>query len=93
MAKKQNKLGALRKKIEATDREILKLLAKRSYLVRQIAIYKRNNNLTAVDPKRKKQLRKLWINEGKKLKLSSKIVGNIFDRIHSYSVTIEKGHL
>ncbi|HEY4513824.1 MAG TPA: chorismate mutase [Candidatus Paceibacterota bacterium] len=93
MAKKQNKLGALRKKIETADREILKLLAKRSSIVRQIAVYKQDNDLAAVDAKRKKQLRNYWISEGKKLKLSSKIVGDIFDRIHSYSVTIENNHL
>lgn len=80
----------LREQIDSADRRILSALAKRADLVRAIGRYKLANNIKAFDSRRKNYLKRTWIKEGKSIGLPAKLVGEIFEKIHDYSVSVEK---
>lgn len=75
------KLGKLRKQIDKTDKKLLKVLAERFVLTREVGEYKKEANLPAKDKVREKQIfaqRKKWAEE---LGLDTSLVEKLFQLI------------
>ena len=90
MSKKATKLDKLRAQIDAVDKIILSMLAKRIQLVTAIGKYKRANNMATISPKRRDALKRTWTTRAKTLKIPASLVQEIFELIHNYSVLVEK---
>ena len=77
-----------RKKIDAIDKNIVKLLLKRFDLIKQIGDYKRRNKIKLIDKKRELEV----INNIKKYsnKENKKFIISIFKNIINYSKKIQK---
>ena len=76
-----------RKKIDAIDKNIVKLLLKRFDLAKRIGNYKRKNKIKIIDKKRELQVIK---NIKTQSKLHQKFMINIFKNIINYSKKIQK---
>lgn len=90
MHKKDRELGQLRAQIEAADMAILASLSKRMKAVRAIGAYKREHGLAVFDGRRKQELKKTWISAGKAMGLPRQFVAGLFERVHAYSLSVEK---
>jgi len=73
-----NYLKKLRKEIDKIDAELVKILAKRFKIVRQIRKYKKINKLPLIDEKRENYILETKIRLAQRLKLDSDLVKNIF---------------
>ena len=82
-----NKLKYHRKKIDDIDKGIVKLLLLRFGIAKQIASYKKKNNIEVLDKNRELQI----INNIKKRsdKKNQKFVVDIFENIIDYSKKIQ----
>jgi chorismate mutase/prephenate dehydratase len=69
-----------RKKINDIDTEIIKLLAKRRNLSKEIINFKNENKTSIRDKSREKELLTELIREGKKSGLDSYFVSKVFQR-------------
>ena len=76
-----------RKKIDAIDKNIVKLLLKRFDSAKRIGNYKRKNKIKIIDKKRELQVIK---NIKTQSKLHQKFMINIFKAIMNYSKKIQK---
>ena len=81
-----NKLIDYRKKIDAVDRSIVKLLLLRFKLVKLVAIYKKKNKIKITDKKRELNVMK----KIKKYSRSNQFIVNIFKNIISHSKKLQK---
>ena len=79
-----------REQIDTLDKEILYLLHRRFEIVKQIWIIKKENNIEALQKDRWDELLNENIEVGKELFLSEDIVRDIWERIHTESLRIEK---
>ncbi len=84
------KLIAWRQQIDQIDQKILKLLAKRFFVVAQIGQFKKKKHLPAFDPKRWREVVKTRVLAGQKLGLSKSFIKKIYEVIHQQSLKIEK---
>ena len=82
-------LDKLRKHIEEIDEEIVKLLADRFRIVKEIAETKKKLGLPVYDPEREEEIRKRWINLAEKYEVPRELVKNIVDAILNYSKIIQ----
>ena len=83
-------LTELRKKIDQTDEEILRVLAKRMALIPGIAEYKRKNSLPLRQPEREQELIARKKELAKELGLSQKFVEKLFRIIIEESLRLEE---
>lgn len=79
-------LHALRFQIDECDNSILDILAKRMRISREIAVYKREHNMTVVQPTRYNELLDKRVAQGGLCGMSADFVKNIFEAIHEESV-------
>ena len=79
----------LRKQIDQTDQKIVELLAKRMDLVKEIAKFKKENNLPIQDEKREQELRNNLKNLAKKNGLSEKFVNHLYSHVFIESRRIQ----
>lgn len=83
------KLATLRKEIDEIDWQILKLLARRLRLVRDIGEYKKKNRLPVLDVQREKELILERKEQGDGLKLKDEFIDNFFSLILKESRRIQ----
>ena len=81
-----SKLNDFRKKIDAIDRNMVKSLSLRFSLAKQIASYKKENNIRITDKKRELQVMK----NIKKYSKSNQVIIKIFKNIITYSKKLQK---
>jgi chorismate mutase len=79
--KKANKLRDFRKGIDKIDGKILKLLANRFFLVKNIMKYKKLNGIKLVDKERENQIIKNIKMKSRRYKTNEKYTENIFKSI------------
>lgn len=85
----ENRLEILRNRIDAIDSELLEILSSRMEIVKQIGLYKKENNVTALQISRWSQLMDNRINLGKQLALNENFVKTFFQMIHEDSVRMQ----
>lgn len=85
-----NNLSKLRKNIDACDRQIVDVLAKRFFLVKKIAQYKKENKLKPLDSARWQKVVDKVATLSAKKKAPAALVKSIFDSIHQESLAIEE---
>lgn len=76
----------LRYKIDICDDELLDILEKRMQLVDAIGIYKKENNMTILQPGRWEEVIKKSLEKGKEKNLDKKFISTIFKQIHQESI-------
>ncbi|MEK6554977.1 MAG: chorismate mutase [Bdellovibrionota bacterium] len=84
------KLTAMRKHIDACDRAIVRVLAERFAVVRKISQVKKDLALPVLQKKRKGEIRKTRIEQGRRLGLRAPFVEKIFNSIQAESIAIQK---
>ena len=85
----ENKLEQLRSRIDALDSELLETLSSRMEISRQIGIYKKENNVTALQINRWTELMNNRIKLAEKLKMDKTFVQILFQLIHEDSVRMQ----
>ena len=84
-----NQIKALRDQIDLTDKEIVQLLRSREYKVKKIAKIKKDNNVTIFQIERWNEILKNRRTEAKELNLEEKMLTDIFELIHKYSILLQ----
>src|SRR5512133_194854 len=82
----ENMLDTLRSRIDGIDHEIIEILASRMEIVKQIANYKKQNKVTALQINRWTQLLEDRIATAHKLNLDETFINTIFQLIYEDSV-------
>jgi len=75
-----------RKQIDFIDKKMLTLLQKRFDITDKVWLYKRQNNISILQPQRYKSLLEEKIKIWKQYNLDEEFIKKIFDVIHTYSV-------
>lgn len=88
-----NKLDQLRGRIDALDTELMELLSARGEIVKQIAEYKKSNNVMALQINRWTQMMESRVNTANKLDLNETFVKIMFQLIHEDSVRQQTEHI
>jgi chorismate mutase len=84
-----NEIEDLRYKIDECDDEIINILEKRMELVNHIGLYKKENNMTILQPGRWDQVLNKSIKKGVKGNLKKDFISLIFKAIHQESINIQ----
>ncbi|MAG59924.1 hypothetical protein CMO96_04005 [Candidatus Woesebacteria bacterium] len=84
------KLSILRKSIDQVDKQLVKLLARRVRLVKEVGKYKKENREAIRDPKRELVIIKNKVAAAKKLGLSATFVKKLWKLLFEESYKIEK---
>lgn len=82
-------LDQLRSRIDALDIELMELLSARTEIVKQIAEYKKNNNVMALQIDRWTKMMKNRVETAEKLNLDPTFVKILFQLIHEDSVRMQ----
>jgi chorismate mutase len=82
----ENMLDTLRSRIDGIDHEIIEILASRMEIVKQIANYKKQNKVTALQINRWTQILEDRVNTAHKLNLDETFIKIIFQLIHEDSL-------
>ena len=82
----ENMLDTLRSRIDGIDHEIIEILSSRNEIVKQIANYKKENKVTALQINRWSQIMEDRLNLAHKLNMDETFVKIIFQLIHEDSV-------
>jgi chorismate mutase len=85
----ENKLEVLRNRIDALDAELLEVLSSRMDIVREIGMYKKMHNVTALQINRWAQLMDDRVNLAQKLNLNRTFTQILFQLIHEDSVRMQ----
>lgn len=86
-------LGVYRSKIDSLDAQLISIIGQRERIVREIGIYKAENNIPALQKDRFKQVLERSIEAGKKEGLSPVCVEEIMTAIHKESLRIEQSDI
>ena len=87
---KNANLKQIRTEIDSTDTEIIRLLAKRIQLVKHVAEFKQEHNLSIVNPQRWQEVLSNRKNQATALGISPEYIEVIWNIIHDESCRIEK---
>lgn len=79
-------LNTLRKKIDEQDKIILEALAKRFEIVQLVKAYKQEHNIAPLQNDRREEIQEKNKIFAETHKLNPKMVAEIFEVIHTYSV-------
>ncbi len=85
----ENQLEVLRNRIDALDTELLEVLSSRMDIVKEIGLYKKEHNVTALQINRWAQLMDARIKLGEKLNLNRTFTQILFQLIHEDSVRMQ----
>jgi chorismate mutase len=85
----ENQLEVLRNRIDALDAELLEVLSSRMDIVREIGMYKKMHNVTALQINRWAQLMDDRVNLAQKLNLNRTFTQILFQLIHEDSVRMQ----
>ena len=80
-------LAQLRERINHLDDEILQLLSNRMRVAEQIGRYKKDNNITILQPGRWQEIVDRGVQKGARLGLSAGFIHRLLDDIHLESIT------
>lgn len=80
-------LDHLRQEIDEVDNEVLNLLAKRMQIVEQIGIYKKENNISILQPSRWSKLLEEAIAKGNEKGLSKEFITTFLKAVHQESIS------
>ncbi len=83
-------LKEIRKQLDKLDNELIKILAKRTSLIPEVAKYKKENNIPRYQPEREKEIINKKIKLAKKYKINSELIEKIFKLIIKDSHRIQK---
>jgi chorismate mutase len=83
-------LEKLREEINAADDELVKVLAKRMEIVKEIGKIKKENNVTALDEKRWQEVLERVLENAQKHVLSQNFIKKIYEEIHKAALELEK---
>ncbi len=79
-------LDELRSKIDRLDDELLELLAKRMRVAREIGLYKKEHDMSVVQPDRYNDLMQRRVDAALSLDLGADFIRNVLEAIHEESV-------
>lgn len=82
----ENQLEMLRDKIDTLDSYLLEIISERMDIVREIAEYKRENNLAIVQPSRWTEILESRLATGIRKQLTEKFVKELFHAVHKESI-------
>ena len=82
----QNLLEELREQIDKIDMDLLDVLSKRMEIARLIGKYKKDNNITILQPERWAEIVRTRTYNGKIKELTAEFVHKIFEYIHQESI-------
>ncbi|MFM7646039.1 MAG: chorismate mutase [Sphingomonadales bacterium] len=80
-------LDQLRQQINQLDEEVLQLLARRMQLAEQIALYKKENNITILQAGRWQEIMERTLGRAETLQLSRTFITQYLDAIHMESIS------
>jgi chorismate mutase len=83
-------IGALRREIDKIDHQILDLLALRMDNAREIAMHKKKNNISILQPARFDEIIKSRTREGMEKKLAEDFVSRLYQFIHEESIRLQE---
>jgi chorismate mutase len=79
-------LDQLRQQINQLDEEVLQLLARRMQVAEQIALYKKENNITILQAGRWQEIMERTLARAEQLKLSRQFITQYLDALHMESI-------
>ena len=79
-----------RKKIDSLDRKLIEILGERERVVKEVGIYKAQNNIPALQKGRFRQILEKNIKMGADEGLSAKLIRKVMNAIHEESLRIER---
>ena len=82
----QDSLGFLRQEINQIDDDLINLLGERMNIARKIGTYKKQNNMTILQPKRWQDILDKAKTKGESNKLSSEFISKLLRAIHDESI-------
>lgn len=82
-------LDKWRQEIDKIDWELIKLIAQRMQVVREIGIYKKANWIEIIQQWRWQEILKSRKKLAKELWLKEEFIEDIWNRIHKYAINIE----
>jgi len=83
------KLTAMRERIDVFDLKIVELLKERQDAVEEIALFKKENELTIFQLQRWYDILRTRKEKGKDLEIDEKMISELFSLIHKYSILIQ----
>tara|TARA_Y100001936_G_C16048387_1_gene656139 strand:- start:565 stop:849 length:285 start_codon:yes stop_codon:yes gene_type:complete len=88
----QKTLQDFRKEIDALDKELVDLIAKRFEIIDQVAHYKDEHNIPAVIPERVDQVRDNAANYAQSLGLNGEMIAKIWQMMIDEACRVEQDH-
>lgn len=85
----ETQLDLLRSRIDALDTELIEILAARNEIVKQIAMYKKNNNVMALQIDRWAKMMNMRTDLGTKMNIDPVFIKTLFQLIHEDSVRVQ----
>jgi chorismate mutase len=82
----RTRLEELREKIDGMDSDLLNLLAARMHVAEQIGAYKKENNVTILQPARWDEIVRTRMEEGAEKNLTKDFVMKLFELVHQESI-------
>jgi len=76
----------LREKIDTLDNTIMEVLTNRMKIIEEIGMYKKQNNITILQPDRWEKILTRVLEEARKNNLSEELVERVFKAIHQASI-------
>ena len=83
-------LEELRKEIDNADEELVKAIAKRFEIIREIGKLKKEKNIPVLDEKRWDEVLKRISEKAKKLDVPEELMKKMYQEIHKAALMIEK---
>ncbi|MEO9967143.1 MAG: chorismate mutase [Reichenbachiella sp.] len=80
------RLKDLRTKIDKIDNELLEVMASRMQVAEEIAMHKKDHNITILQVNRYEEIMNNRVEKGKKLLLKEEFVKNLYEMIHNNSI-------
>lgn len=80
------RLKDLRTKIDKIDNELLEVMASRMQVAEEIAMHKKEHNITILQVNRYEEIMNNRVEKGKKLLLKEEFVKNLYEMIHNNSI-------
>lgn len=83
------KLDSFRRQIDLVDEKIIILLKQRMLIVKKVGLWKKQNNVPALDGKRWNEVLRSKMLLAKKLGLKVDMIKDVYEIIHKYALEIE----
>jgi chorismate mutase len=91
--KEHLELIKLREQVDSIDMQLLELLSYRMKIIKQMAKYKKHNNLSVLQLKRWKEILESRLNKAKQLGMNQQFIKSLLDVIHIEAIRIQSERL